>query len=229
MSEDISNRTLAVIVALSIIVSVAGILVSMTGTPNTGITGNAVEEGTGTAQFEVESTIWIEVTQSDIDFGKGYVQDGYSECVLIANGTHVINSSEACTSDANESEGGWAFKQTVAPFTVENLGSINVTLRMASQNGTAQNITDVASDFQYMALDDGHCVSGLNYNQSSATDPNVEQWVDFLDNQDQGVCGDLPYLDGSDNISVAIKYAVPAESNPGNYTMNFLFSAMPTS
>ena len=147
MAEDISNKTLAVLVGLAIIISLAGIMFA----PKGAITGKATD--TGTAQLHNLGEIAVTATDSSIDFGTGSVNE---------SGTCTLDSA-AGTASAACSGTGW-LPSGKDVFEIQNTGTYDVNITIKAIKSAATWLNGTTPTQQYERLD-GVCY-GTN-NQST--------------------------------------------------------------
>jgi len=128
--DEISNKTLAILLIAAIVVSLGGTLISLNRLAKikapiiTGFYGAAEE---ALVQLEISSLVQVNFTTDTIDWGSGYVKAGYDFCVL--------NSYDASIG-ANCS----SFTPQTAGLVLENIGNRNVTLNITMQKNAADFI-----------------------------------------------------------------------------------------
>ncbi|MEM3370759.1 MAG: hypothetical protein QXW00_02910 [Candidatus Woesearchaeota archaeon] len=131
MAEEISNKTLATLLVIAIIVSIGGTLISLNRLSKFGITGFATS-GSAKVNLTVTSSSAITVTQA-IDFGSGYA-------LVNTNCTMESNLSSGARPDT-DCQGDWAnaiSDPTKRYIIVRNTGNTNGNLTInASANATA--------------------------------------------------------------------------------------------
>jgi len=130
--EEISNKTLAILLIAAIVISLGGTLISLNRLARikvpivTGFLPGAPEQAI--VQLEITSLVQINFTTDTIDWGSGTVATDKNFCVL--------NSYDAaiganCTS----------FTANTAGLVLENVGNRNVTLNITMQKTAANFIT----------------------------------------------------------------------------------------
>jgi len=149
---EVSNRVLAALLIVAIVVSLGGTIISLNKLKQlsypvlSGLaTGDLEKYGYVNISVLSKAVIYIDPTRSVIDFGTGFVNTtdsptvhGYN-CTMYINGTYTNpehynqQSNEGC---AGNWSGDWASK--AKPIVVENRGStyLNVTMQA---NETASN------------------------------------------------------------------------------------------
>ena len=128
--DEISNKTLAILLIGAIVISLGGTLISLNRLARIripGITGfyGAAEEAL--VQLDIESSVEVNFTTDTINWGTGYVGAGYDFCVLNSyDGSIGAN----CTS----------FTSQTAGLILENIGNQNVTLNISMEKNAANFI-----------------------------------------------------------------------------------------
>ncbi len=123
--SDISNKTLAILVGIAIVVSLVGILSAPKFVPITGFADS--NESSGTGYLDINATLQINVTVKDLYFGTGSVWS---------------NSSAAFLNTTDGSYDNWTVKNSDGPgvrgnnLTVKNIGDLIANLS-AYVNDTA--------------------------------------------------------------------------------------------
>ena len=128
--DEISNKTLAILLIGAIVISLGGTLISLNRLARikvpmmTGFYGLSKE---AIVQLDIESNVQVNFTTDTIDWGSGYVSIGEDFCVL--------NSYDAaiganCTS----------FTPQTAGLILENIGNRNVTLNISMSDNAASFI-----------------------------------------------------------------------------------------
>jgi len=121
--DEISNKTLAILLIGAIVISLGGTLISLNRLARIripGITGfyGAAEEAE--VRLDIESNVQVNFTTDTINWGTGYVVSPNDFCVLNSyDGTIGAN----CT----------GFTPQTAGFILENVGNRNVTLNVSMQ------------------------------------------------------------------------------------------------
>ena len=110
---DISNKTLALLVGVAIVVSVVGIFVAQEGAQ---ITGYGTTE-TGVVNLTIAASVSINVT-GDIEFGVGTVAGTTQDFADLFSNNGTVRG------------GNWTFSSQF--ITIENDGTVNVTLNVRS-------------------------------------------------------------------------------------------------
>jgi len=213
--EDISNKTVAMLLVVSLVISLAGTFFAIKGVSqfNDLITGAA--SATGTAKINVTESAIIFLTQSTVDFGAGF-----------RNASAIVVTSE-CNLTTNQSAppACWINNTAYAPspFKLRNDGNVYVNITINSSTATSfltgtptagvQRYMWTASDSnegKFLTSENG-CVGTM-----SGTD-----WTAFSA-VEQMVCTNMsPYL-AEDEFNVDINISIPA-GIAGNYTTSVYF------
>jgi len=214
--DEISNKTLATLLVVAIVISLAGTFFAMRGVSQITniVSGSAVT--TGTAKVNVTETASITLTQATVSFGTGY-----------RNASAVVVTSECnlTTQQTNNPPGCWINVTEFAPipFNLMNDGSVYVNVTINSSNATSflygtptagiQRYQWTASDAdqgQFLGGDDG-CVGIM-----SGTD-----WTEFNE-LEQLVCTNMSPYDAGDELKVDVNISIPA-GIANNYTATVTF------
>ena len=134
MGEDISNRALAILLAVSIVISLGGLAVFMTKGGDE-ITGAAISP-TALARINITSRASINWTINSIDWGTGYVNETASFCILNSEGE---NNPANCTNFTTVTQG----------LILENDGNRVVSLNFSSNVTPAEFIGGTDPWFQW--------------------------------------------------------------------------------
>jgi len=208
--EDISNRTLAILLIAAMVVSLGGTMLSLNRlsyfqTPSQQITGYGT--GTGTANLSIVTETTITVVESLIDFGEGIVNTtaGCNNATLSSTtddttwdgvGDACWVNSSSLTQKPTESD----------DIVIRNDGNVNVTLEMDSTSNDAATFIGGAAVtplYQYRSFS----------NETDACDnANNETWHDINSSGSMVVCDKLKFDNDKDEVRVAIKVRIPADA-----------------
>jgi hypothetical protein len=199
---DISNKSLAALLVVAIVVSVAGTwLVVNQGPGLARFTGAATD--TGTASLTIGTTTSIMFEDDAVAFGAVSVNTtgSYTACYLdtsvatTANGTGCVNGYTAETSG----------------FTIQNDGNVFllVNLNVSNTANTFIGGTGPAYEYKGNQVEAGSCVNAT-YATTFTSVPNNNAFV----------CGGptldaLDYDDASDEIHFDVRLVVPYDSSTG--------------
>jgi len=202
---DVSNKTLAMFLVFSIVISLGGVILSLSKIGSLSTTGYAT--GTGTASINVSTTTSVRFAISTINFGTGNVNTtgGYTNCTMSINDSATI-SRTGCV--------GFSATNTDGTFVIENDGNTNVNLTLnCSANESGFIGGDIAIrdfDFAVSNNETGSCtgtLSNTGWTNVPITNPNI--------------CNNLTYVDNTDTIRVGIKVVIPYDSIQGERTATF--------
>lgn len=200
--EEISNKTLATLLVIAVIVSLTGAFFAARGVSQvTNIISGAQAQQSGTAQVNITSQTSITLSQSNVNFGSGYRNETYlgsidSECNLSSNDAAV----PSC----------WIVADSYAPldFVLENDGNryVNVTINSTAAAdyfdscSLATGIDGGDADFAFTGeegAEDG-CVGTLTTAETSFT------------GSQQILCTNMSYINDDDEFNISISIDVPA-------------------
>ena len=229
MMEEISNKTLAVLLVCAIAVSLGGTLLTLNKVTDRSLTGLATSNQTGTASVQVESVTQITLVNNLVDFGGGYVNDSCSNCTMISNATN----NPSCCLDLTGT--GWTNPSSYNHgFLIRNDGNYNVSVRMNASTNATSLIGGSNPQLQMRAY------QGISSTYSATTDDTQNAcsggfsntgWMD-VNRSVQYFCGgdggpyDLTYQDNADEIEMLVRVAIPDDSNKGSLSADIQFTAM---
>ena len=209
---EISNKALAILLVLAIVVSVGGAVINIAklsefaGVIPTikGITGMGT---TGTVNVSLQATTNLNVTQTFIDFGVGYVTTNMFGARLNSTGNRT----------------NWTVVGNYDPLNVqiENIGNVNLSVSITADKSAATYLGGTSPVFQFAAAvktpDVASCVSGANL-QSTLT--NVP-----LSTTTANVCSNLGFVAASNELNVSIELLIPYDAPVGNKTVTLTFNS----
>jgi len=188
---SISNKTLAVLLVFSMIVSLSGTLIFLSKGPvvTTGYAGSGLTT-TGTVDYNISATSAIEFVNDALDFGEGAV-----------NATNPTAST--CTIKTGTSAGADCTGFSEIPtngFLLQNIGNANVSVAIKSDISNATFLNDESSfNFQGYEGERGAtadpCASGLAESTGMTT-------------SDQNVCTSLNWVNGDDILGIDIELVI---------------------
>jgi len=200
MVEEHISKSLAVLIALAIVVSVGGTLITLNSIPAPQITGYDTSSQQGTASFTVSALTQITVTDSTVDFG-----------------TCQLNNSQTLTYDSNASNGnsleldddgtcGGTFPDNM---TLENTGNKYVNLTINS-NVSAANFIDASSgegSFYFVGgnAEASACNSGLQTSFTNFTAAATNYTL----------CLNFSPVNTEDELSIAYRVRLPSDTKGG--------------
>ncbi len=211
LMEDVSNRTLAIMLGVVIMMFTIGILIIPKGGPS--ITGFAVNITTGTANVTIQSVTQITLINNTVDFGIGFVNGSANACNLTSNSA---TKEGACQG---------FFAPAISPlFVLENNGNVNVTLQINGSyanaraffcNASVSNQNCTFSDPTYL-WQSGNFEAGSCPGSGSSGNLNTSA---------QTVCGNLDFNSSKNSIVVAVQISIPRDSRQGHLVDAVLFTA----
>ena len=178
-------------------------------------TGYTITQVYGTTNLTVQSSVAINFTVNNINFGTGYVIPGTTGATLISNN--------------NTGGGDWNWTNTSNnylnvsnSFVIANIGNVNVSLWIQTNKTASQFIGGTSPLYQYNVTNNASSCPGIvanasfiggaptfgnwhNVNTSNATQP----WVgDYI-------CRNMSFTQNQNNLSIDIKLFVPSDSLTG--------------
>jgi hypothetical protein len=236
-SNDISNKTLATLLIVAIVVSVGGtwLVVNKAPTGLLQITG-APATDTGTATVTIETTGSVRFNVATLNFGTGKVNTsaGNTQCVLDSNGT---NDSARCIN----------FTAVFGNLTLENDGSTNVTVQLASDKAAVAFLGGDANLAYFMwsvgqnestscrngtggtgqqniASSLGNCTATNGVGGNCTTNPlpwsNVNTTAPGTT-----ICQELMFNNTEDSIAIEVNFTIPFNAPAGVKTATFTATA----
>ncbi len=136
MVDEISNKTLAVLLIVAIALSLGGTLVSLNRLSSVvrgpSITGFATSTGTGTTNVTILSTGSIRFAVNNLDFGVGAVNTtGGNQVCSLASGT-ASGSKDPSSKCIN-----FSAEATLKSLQIENDGNLNLSVNLTSNKNAA--------------------------------------------------------------------------------------------
>jgi hypothetical protein len=223
--EEISNKTVAIILVAAIIISLGGTFLSMnklSAQRNMEITGFAPgdkNQSVGNVSLTVSDITWLNFSQRKCYFGSGYLTG--VACTLNTSATAAggVNSSGCSTGFV----GSWA---CTAPLDIKNIGNNNVTLNISWKNNSA--FVDSVNGqlwFKMMngsgAAQAGHgCLEG---SAGQAMDKFNNQWQRvFTAYQHNLTCSRLYYGNSANSVSMWLKVKFTQAGTSRGYKQNII-------
>lgn len=235
---NLSNKTIFVILTVTLAITLAGTLVNidkMYDFGHLGLTGAAVSNDQGNATITITQQTSIANNFNDIQFGSGFVNASCTACVMDSNGTRA---SVGCCGTFNMTNS--------FGFLLENTGNINLSLNYTCTGNctAAQFIGGTNASFQIRAttnfnsaqsgevgiLDTSASCGGGTTNGllNLSTYTNVTAAGDFI-------CGNsttypLSFLNNLDAIVIDLNVSVPEDAPvaSGQKITYFTFNALAT-
>lgn len=237
--RDVSNKTLAFLLVMTIVVSLAGTFITLSvvnsrfvaqgGVP---LTGMAVVPN-ATATLTVQGSSSISFTQATINFGSGSVdtEGGFTNCTL---------SSKAAPYGTNS--GCVSFSAVSTPLTVENDGNTNLTVELrtnvtamqfigidsakflwnvsVAEAGSCVNTTAVTPNVQYPVVEPNTSAQCQGAGTDGGTDCGTE--FENVSNTDKVICPRLLSEDSRDSLNIDINVSIPLDAPLGVKLAGFI-------
>lgn len=222
--KDISNKTLAILLVVTIVVSLGGtfislgIISSMSRGGGPSFTGFAVSPN-ATAQVTLESFSSIKFSQSSINFGTGSVNSttGINNCSLTTVDGPGWENSAACA----------AFSPVTNGFTIENDGNANLTVELISNQSAAQFIGSTALFLWNVTLNESNSCVNITGARASVY-PNTSDAClgveaggacgsifESVSTSYKTICPSLLYDNAKDSLNVDINITIPYDAPTG--------------
>jgi hypothetical protein len=211
MDMEFSNKTLAWLVVATIVVSLAGTIISLNKLNESGVTGFASNNKTGNATVNINSQTTLNFAVSGLNFGTGQINTS------LPNGQYCNMSSNQTSGTTINWAGGCSGFNNVVPangwLQLENAGTtiMNVTLNFSAN----------AANFIGGSLSPSFKFSVSNNESNSCTGINtsLSNWVEVW-NWTQGlatICTGTPAQglqpgDAGDSISIGIFVGIPFDA-----------------
>lgn len=207
MPEELSNRALAVLLVLTIVVSIGGTLISLNSIPR-GTVGY-VSSAQGTTQLTIQSLTEITLTDNAVDFGT---------CNLNSSQT-ITYHSNASTGQSLEDPDSTCTGTFPDNMTLENTGNRYVNLTISS-NVTGASFVDASS-----GLGSLYFVMG-NKEAGACSDGLIVEFTNFsLADHNYTFCNNFSPANGEDEISIAYKVELPPDTKDGTKTATITIAA----
>ncbi|MFO7710357.1 MAG: hypothetical protein R6V53_01180 [Candidatus Woesearchaeota archaeon] len=217
--EEISNKTIAVLLMAAIVVSLGGTLITLnklTQPGFTGVSGLAGSNTTGQASVEVIEITEISFVDDTVDFGSGFVADTCSYCEMVSNGTR----DEACCEGAGT---GNLWNDTANyqdGLLLRNDGNYNMSLQLnSSTNATEMFGNNANASFQFRAVagfDSDH--PGSDDTVNSCNSGFISGWQNLTQGTPLNLCGapgtdyDFLYSSSEDEVELEIRVQIPDDA-----------------
>lgn len=212
MAEHISNKTLAFLVFVAILVSLFGTFLSLNRLKYIGpaqpITGMGTTP-TGNATLTVVTLSSINFTDNSVNWGTGYVNTsgGYTTCKM--NTTAGYAGSSGCAN----------FTQEITGMTLFNDGNTNITIQLVSNVSAGVDFIGGTNPvFQYN-VSNNEAFSCLNATGNENLWPFGNGSVGWLPVNITGagtiICPRLQYTDGNDSLRIHLLVEIPYDALSG--------------
>jgi hypothetical protein len=223
--NEVSNKTIVALLAVALVVSVAGTLYSVSELND--ISGQSYRimaitgavSGTGTSTINMDPVVDFVVSDATIDFGNGYT-DG-SDATVYTDGTawsNWVNTSGMTGSDFTDD------------FTIINNGSAILNLTITNSDDAEDwlcggSCPSSTSDVDYKIADEsgesGSCDTGLGDDMPTTW---TQAMTDTVVLAESPVCGYLNTDDSMNSLQVDFKIVVPTDVPTGDHLTTFTFT-----
>lgn len=154
----------------------------------------------GYVNVTVATVVSVNFTQDTINWGAGSIDNGQNNASLLA-----ANAGPSVT------RGNWS-TSGITPLSLENIGTTNVTLKIASDKNATGLFSGSAGHRRYQlnvtSSDAGACNGALVSNLSLWVEPNITSPGDQY-------CSQLGYIDTQDQVNISIILVVPYDGTTG--------------
>jgi len=209
---EISNKTLAVLLIIAIVVSVGGAMINIAKLSELAKVVPAISKitGFGTTEYgrvnvSILTLASINLTEASVDFGVGYVTTGYTATELnTSNGTKPASWTES---------GNTFFPKDLQ---IENIGTVDVFVNVSSDKDSATMIGGTSPTFRFAPYDAeaGSCSEGLANETEFATAATEYE-----------ICKNLTHLSANNLLNVSIIISISEDAPPGNKTAQLTITA----
>jgi len=214
--DEISNKTLATLLVVAIVISLAGTFFAMRGVSQVTnyISGAQTSSDTGTAKVNISELTTITLVTPEVDFGTGYRNatdvDLNTECNITTNQSSPQDADTATNADAN----CWINVTTFAPdpFLLRNDGSnyVNVTINSSTPaDFLPGSPTGGTEQYMFVPSDASSGVYVSSENGCNTTAFSITALTTFTGTE-QLLCTNMSPFDGEDEFTVDILVGVPA-------------------
>ena len=223
--EDVSNKTIVALLAIALVVTVVGTIVSVSKLGDMGgkyaiLSGAAT---TGTTSLTVAGSAGISVVGNTANFGTGYVAAGQT-------------SGTACTYlDGICSLSSWTNTTALddPAITVENTGTIDINLTVSSDANTAESWLAGGTDTAVAELSVLSSIAGAIGGEVACDDFNISgtfansTYQQILTNTGKNtvtLCDDMDFIGSADILAFTFKAIVPYDSTVGAKSTTLTFT-----
>jgi hypothetical protein len=203
---ELSNKMLAWLVVASIVISLAGTMISLNRLNDNKLTGFAIQSNdTGTASVSIGSMTLLRFTIDSVSFGSGAINASLGECNMTVNGSATIVQAPT--------GGCIGFNTTVSPLTdafiLENAGTnnLNVTINVSKNATNFIGGTTKAPSFKYAISNSepGSCIGGVL--------GAVSGWNEVVENASVTICNNLSWSPTNNTLRMGIFVSIPADAS----------------
>ena len=191
---DISNKSLAALLVVAIVVSVAGTWLVVNNGPGLAkLTGGVAD--TGTASMTISTTASIMFEDDAVAFGAVGVDVGQTTCTL---------DTSVGGADGTGCKAG--FTAETDGFTIQNDGNKDLIVDLNVSNNAAGFFGGTGAVYQY---------KGNEVEVGSCATPSYSGGYTDVNTSNPQICDNLDYTDASDEIHFDVKVVVPYDATAG--------------
>ncbi len=204
MGEDISNKSLAILLVVSIVISLGGLIVFTTlgGDKLTGAATSPI----ALARVNITARASINWTVNSVDWGTGFVNDTAQFCVLNTEGENNINN---CSQFTTVYEG----------LRLENDGNRRVSLNLSTNNTAAQFIGGTGALYQWkLANNESNSCGDPGPGNTCSVNASALQYqgaYSTVSNTPVEVCPCYNFQNSDDFINAELQILIPSDSLTG--------------
>lgn len=196
---DISNKTLAILVGVAIVISVIGIL--SVGKPSILYITGAGTTDSGNVSVNITEEISVQV-EFNVNFGNGRVLGDNTSATLESSGTSATGGSWT-----------WAAQYV----RVENDGTVNETLNVSADTSATDWLGGTSPNLEIK----GHVTEANACNNAT--------WLAIYRaiataNADITLCPNLQFGTGKDEVNTSVKLTVPSDAEVGQKDVVLTYS-----
>jgi hypothetical protein len=217
----ISDKMLAVLLVTAIIISVGGALLTITQVTNLvntvpalkGIAGLGVY---GRVNITIAALASINVSQTYVDFGIGYVKAGMSGALLnSSNGTGACDPVNWTVDSSSCSN--------VQDIILQNVGTKDLIVDVCSVKSGATMIGGTGPGYNYTTYNaTASGVAGCVTGTQKLTPFNISS--NCATGETENICNNLTRLSGQNMMNVSIVLLIPSNAPAGNKTDTLTFN-----
>jgi hypothetical protein len=203
MEQDLSNKTLAILLGISVIISLGGLLVFMTKGSDQ-LTGAAISP-VALARINITTRASINWTVNFVDWGTGSVNETAQFCVLNTEGQ---NSLSNCTNFTTVYEG----------LRLENDGNRVVSVNLSTNNTPAEFLGGTDPWYQWKLAENETDVCGNQQGNNcliNATALQYQSTYSTVSTAAVEICECMNFRNQNDTINVELQIKVPSDSFTG--------------
>ncbi|MBW2964301.1 hypothetical protein KY363_02475 [Candidatus Woesearchaeota archaeon] len=204
MDQDLSNKTLAILLGISIVISLGGLVVFLSKGGEE-LTGAAITP-TAIARINITSRASINWTVYTVDWGTGYVNETAQYCILNTEGENNISNCSG-------------FNTTYEGLRLENDGNRRVSVNLSSNVTPAEFIGGTDPWFQWKLSNNetnacGDVGPGVTCSVN-ASQPTPQVYTTVSTDPSAQVCDCFFHGNDNDTINVELQVKVPSDSYTG--------------